>query len=174
MLLADLIKSISSLPSDDKRLKNLLLRNYLQFNLIYFTFVGLSGEIWWCVLRQERFVEKMNTTLNWLHSPFIYQTLSESLTVCKFFHMLTSSDLKRMLVPTLDIDLMWHTINYGIMVISKIVWNHRVIRGLIMMILLMKINWTMVMNTPVKCIASYSNRNIQFAIVILVLCDAGC
>ena len=37
MLLADLIKSISSLPSDDKRLKNLLLRNYLQFNLIYFT-----------------------------------------------------------------------------------------------------------------------------------------
>ncbi len=37
MLLADLIKSISSLPSDDKRLKNPLLRNYLQFNLIYLT-----------------------------------------------------------------------------------------------------------------------------------------
>ena len=40
MLLADLIKSISSLPSDDKRLKNLLLRNYLQFNLIYLTVRG--------------------------------------------------------------------------------------------------------------------------------------
>ena len=120
MLLADLIKSISSLPSDDKRLKNLLLRNYLQFNLIYLTVqsgIEIVDDLVGCVLRQERFVEKMNTTLNWLHSPFIYQTLSESLTrYGNFFHMLTSSDLKRMLVPTLDIDLMWHTHqlwNYG-------------------------------------------------------------
>ncbi|KAL1581447.1 hypothetical protein V4U94_001183 [Candida albicans] len=120
MSLADLIKSISSLPSDDKRLKNLLLRNYLQFNLIYLTVqsgIEIVDDLVGCVLRQERFVEKMNTTLNWLRSPFIYQTLSESANrYVNFFHMLTSSDLKRMLVPTLDIDLMWHTHqlwNYG-------------------------------------------------------------
>ena len=120
MLLVNLIKLVSSLPDEEKRLKNLLLRSYLQFNLIYFTVRGgieIGEDLVGCVLRQERFVEKMNTTLNWLRSPFIYQTLSESLTrYGNFFHMLTSSDLKQMLVPTLDIDLMWHTHqlwNYG-------------------------------------------------------------
>ncbi|KHC82547.1 hypothetical protein MGS_01403, partial [Candida albicans P78042] len=120
MSLVNLIKSVSSLPDEEKRLKNLLLRSYLQFNLIYFTVRGgikIGEDLVGCVLRQERFVEKMNTTLNWLHSPFIYQTLSESSNrYVNFFHMLTSSDLKQMLVPTLDIDLMWHTHqlwNYG-------------------------------------------------------------
>ena len=64
--------------------------------------------------------------------------------------MLTSSDLKRMLVPTLDIDLMWHTHqlwNYGYF---KDCLESPCHTGLIMMILSMKINWTMVMNTPVN------------------------
>ena len=56
MLLADLIKSISSLPSDDKRLKNLLLRNYLQFNLIYFTVqrgIEIGEDLVGCVLDKK-------------------------------------------------------------------------------------------------------------------------
>ena len=40
MLLVNLIKLVSSLPDEEKRLKNLLLRSYLQFNLIYFTVRG--------------------------------------------------------------------------------------------------------------------------------------
>ena len=83
----------------------------------------------------------MNTTVNWLHSPFIYQTLSESSNrYVNFFHMLTSSDLKQMLVPTLDIDLMWHTHqlwNYGYF---KDCLESPCHTGLTMMILSMKIN----------------------------------
>ena len=52
---------VSSLPDEEKRLKNLLLRNYLQFNLIYFTVqrgIEIVDDLVGCVLRQERFVEK--------------------------------------------------------------------------------------------------------------------
>ena len=143
MLLADLIKSISSLPSDDKRLKNLLLRNYLQFNLIYLTVqsgIEIVDDLVGCVLRQERFVEnEYNAQLATftIHLSNIIRICKQ---VCKFFHMLTSSDLKRMLVPTLDIDLMWHTHqlwNYGYF---KDCLESPCHTGLIMMILLMKIN----------------------------------
>ena len=61
MLLVNLIKLVSSLPDEEKRLKNLLLRSYLQFNLIYFTVRGgieIGEDLVGCVLRQERFVEK--------------------------------------------------------------------------------------------------------------------
>ena len=86
--------------------------------------------------------------------------------------MLTSSDLKRMLVPTLDIDLMWHTHQ---------LWNYGYFKDCLESPCHTRIDHDDTVDenklddgyeyTP-KCIASYSNRNIQFAIVILVLCDA--
>ena len=36
------------------------------------------GRFGWCVLRQERFLEKINK-MDWLHSPLIHESLLESL-----------------------------------------------------------------------------------------------
>ncbi|KAK6457359.1 uncharacterized protein RJT20DRAFT_150143 [Scheffersomyces xylosifermentans] len=62
-----------------------------------------------CVLRQGRFVEKI-TEIDWLHSPALKEGVAESIIrYSRFFKMLTLYDNQRMLVPTLDIDLVWHT-----------------------------------------------------------------
>ena len=52
---------VSSLPDEEKRLKNLLLRNYLQFNLIYLTVqsgIEIVDDLVGCVLRQEGLLKK--------------------------------------------------------------------------------------------------------------------
>ena len=48
--------------------------------------------------------------LDWLHSPLVFKSLQEAvLRYSRFFEMLTDANLRQMLVPTLDIDLAWHT-----------------------------------------------------------------
>lgn len=61
-----------------------------------------------CVIRQERFVVKMNE-VDWLHSPTIKESLVESRLRYSRFFILASDLLGGMLVPTMDIDLIWHT-----------------------------------------------------------------
>ncbi|CAI5755600.1 unnamed protein product [Candida verbasci] len=84
---------------------------YSQFNLVSLTVqnsLEIGEDLVGCILRQERFVEKMNN-FNWLHSPFIIEGMNESLNRYKnYFELLTDFN-HRMLVPTLDIDLIWHT-----------------------------------------------------------------
>ncbi|KAL6450124.1 GRDP1 Glycine-rich domain-containing protein 1 [Candida maltosa Xu316] len=99
-------------PNDTKRCI-ILVRNYLQYNYISMTVengIQIGEDLVGCVLRQQRFVEKMNK-LDWLHSPVLRQTIEESLLrYGRFFEMLTEDRYHRqMLVPTLDIDLIWHT-----------------------------------------------------------------
>ncbi|KAK6457494.1 uncharacterized protein RJT20DRAFT_114352 [Scheffersomyces xylosifermentans] len=90
----------------------LILRLYFSMNLVYVTVpkgVAIWEDLVGCVLRQERFVEKMED-LNWLYNVNIRETLAEAtLRYSRFFKMLTVFYPGKVLVPTLDIDLIWHT-----------------------------------------------------------------
>lgn len=108
----DILKSLNAKHRRELVRQRILLRNYLQYNLISLTVRGgvqVGEDLVGCVLRQERFVEKMNK-LDWLHSPLVFKSLQEAvLRYSRFFEMLTDANLRQMLVPTLDIDLAWHT-----------------------------------------------------------------
>lgn len=60
------------------------------------------------VIRQGTFVEKMHG-IDWLHSPALYNTMSRLITRYHRFFQILSTDKTHMAVPTLDIDLAWHT-----------------------------------------------------------------
>ncbi|EPS41607.1 hypothetical protein H072_4491 [Dactylellina haptotyla CBS 200.50] len=61
------------------------------------------------VLRQGTFVSKMTNDLNWYHSPALRNTASRACVRYNRFISLMRSRAKKTLVPTLDIDLAWHT-----------------------------------------------------------------
>lgn len=92
--------------------KRVVLRNYTQMNLVHLTVKGgveVNDDLVGCVIRQERFWEKMNQ-IDWLRLPTVKTTLAEALIrYARFFMLLTSPENMGMLVPTLDIDLVWHT-----------------------------------------------------------------
>lgn len=94
------------------RIIKVILREYLQFNLIHLTVpnaISIGEDLVGCVLRQESFVKKMNA-INWLGSSTVLENLNTArVRYQRFFLMLTDAKLKKMLVPTLDIDLIWHT-----------------------------------------------------------------
>lgn len=106
---------VSILPFYLYRPSMLILRNYLTMNLIHLT-IPHSFQVWedlvGCCLRQERFVEKMNN-FNWLNSPVMASGLSESIIRYSRFLSLENYRVypmyRAVLVPTLDIDLVWHT-----------------------------------------------------------------
>lgn len=59
------------------------------------------------VIRQGVFIEKMHN-IDWLHSPALYSTTQRLLMKYeRFVHIM--KDRKHMAVPTLDVDLAWHT-----------------------------------------------------------------
>ncbi|GJN86593.1 hypothetical protein PLIIFM63780_010174 [Purpureocillium lilacinum] len=60
------------------------------------------------VVRQESFVAKMHSQL-WLRSPALEGTLQRAVERYEVFLELFALHPKQMLVPTLDIDLAWHT-----------------------------------------------------------------
>lgn len=89
-----------------------LLRTYLMANPLHLTVDKLFA-IWddlvGAVLRQERFTDKM-LQLDWLHNQLLKKTIAESIIrYLRYLNLLTRTDHQRMLVPTLDIDLIWHT-----------------------------------------------------------------
>lgn len=94
------------------RFSLLVLRDYFELNPIYLTIPGtasisIQGDLVACVSRQERFIAKM-IEFKWLFSPFIGLTIDESIErYHNFFQLMRSSD--HPIVPTLDIDLVWHT-----------------------------------------------------------------
>lgn len=108
--LAQFIRARES-SSEGKKI-NLLLRNYVLMNPIHCTVPG-GFEIWedlvGCVLRQHRFTTAMNH-IDWLHLPFIREGMKELIVrYARFFSLLTKYEQQQVLVPTLDIDLVWHT-----------------------------------------------------------------
>lgn len=111
MPLAEFVTSLESLI--EHRKLNLLLRNYLLMNPIHCTVPGDKFEIWedlvGAVLRQERFTQAMSE-IDWLHKNQIRQGLKELvIRYSRFFSLLTRYEQLKILVPTLDIDLVWHT-----------------------------------------------------------------
>lgn len=123
--LSTIVMKLCETPRFGRILKN-LLRNYFEMNLIHTTVprhrskdpsayvdvVEISEDLVGCVLRQQRFVDKMNQ-LDLLHSPMIVAAMYESsIRYERFFEMLTMKQKSKdriIMVPTLDIDLFWHT-----------------------------------------------------------------
>lgn len=82
-------------------------------NLLYLTMpdrstLVITEDLVGCVLRQYRFVEKMNE-LDWLLSPVVDLSMREALVRYQRFMQLFQNHEGLPLVPTLDIDLIWHT-----------------------------------------------------------------
>ncbi|KAK4444485.1 hypothetical protein QBC34DRAFT_415016 [Podospora aff. communis PSN243] len=60
------------------------------------------------VLRQTSFIDKMNSHL-WIRSPSLESTLTRAISRYSSFLLLMRRNKGKMLVPTVDIDLVWHT-----------------------------------------------------------------
>ncbi|GFF86582.1 hypothetical protein IFM60648_07757 [Aspergillus lentulus] len=60
------------------------------------------------VIRQGTFVEKMDH-IDWLHSPTVMATMDRLIRKYHVFFHIMASNPRRMAVPTLDVDLAWHT-----------------------------------------------------------------
>ncbi|KAI9648029.1 hypothetical protein NHQ30_002657 [Ciborinia camelliae] len=65
-------------------------------------------ELGGAVIRQSIFVDKM-ASLDWLHSPAAQETMARLLTKYKRFIDIMRLHPKNVCVPTLDVDLAWHT-----------------------------------------------------------------
>ncbi|KAI5365237.1 Putative Glycine-rich domain-containing protein [Septoria linicola] len=60
------------------------------------------------VIRQGSFVEKMHN-IDWLHSPALPNTMDRLIWKYQNFMLIMAQNTTRMAVPTLDVDLAWHT-----------------------------------------------------------------
>ncbi|KAK9595731.1 hypothetical protein V6Z92_002226 [Aspergillus fumigatus] len=60
------------------------------------------------VIRQGTFVQKMDH-IDWLHSPTVMATMDRLIRKYHVFFYIMASNQLRMAVPTLDVDLAWHT-----------------------------------------------------------------
>lgn len=97
-----------------RRRLQIIGRNYPQFNLIYLTIpredtIQIHEDLVGCVVRQGRFVEAINDQ-DWYGSPTKGEAIAESiLRYLRFMSLLVRFGTTSTLVPTLDIDLVWHT-----------------------------------------------------------------
>lgn len=121
----EFIKKLWSVPKFSRIIKN-ILRHYLQMNLVHNsipanlnmysdgilnipTLVMITEDLVGCILRQQRFVEKMNK-INLLESPMLGNALMESsVRYDRYFQLMTMNKKNQIVVPTLDIDMFWHT-----------------------------------------------------------------
>lgn len=110
--LKDILSRVNSKNQKRRTTERLILERYMKFNLICFTIpnsINIGEDLVGCVLRQEKFVEKIND-LDWVNFPDIKELLVDVMAKYhRFFSIITAKSLKQMLVPTLDIDLIWHT-----------------------------------------------------------------
>ncbi|CAG8336042.1 unnamed protein product [Penicillium salamii] len=60
------------------------------------------------VVRQGTFVEKMDQ-IDWLHSPAVFETMDRIIKKYEVFFKIMLDNPNNMAVPTLDVDLAWHT-----------------------------------------------------------------
>lgn len=61
-----------------------------------------------CAIRQAKFIENMHR-LDWVHSPCVSATMEKAIVKYQRFIDLLGIRRSRMVVPTLDVDLAWHT-----------------------------------------------------------------
>lgn len=81
---------------------------FLQTNLVADGYEQTVVDIAAAVDRQYKFVEKMEQTL-WIRSPAVHGTLRRAISRYDKFVKLLKKYPDVMLVPTIDIDLVWHT-----------------------------------------------------------------
>ncbi|KAL5361897.1 hypothetical protein BJX96DRAFT_166243 [Aspergillus floccosus] len=60
------------------------------------------------VIRQGTFIQKMDD-IDWLHSPTVKETMLRLIQKYAVFFSIMATNPRRMAVPTLDVDLAWHT-----------------------------------------------------------------
>ncbi|EKV07871.1 hypothetical protein PDIG_62120 [Penicillium digitatum PHI26] len=60
------------------------------------------------VIRQGTFVDKMDQ-IDWLHSPTVFNTMDRLTKKYEVFFQIMIENPEKMAVPTLDVDLAWHT-----------------------------------------------------------------
>ncbi|KAF1979370.1 hypothetical protein BU23DRAFT_524073 [Bimuria novae-zelandiae CBS 107.79] len=60
------------------------------------------------VIRQASFVQKM-VKIDWLHSPSLFTTMQRSIVKYHRFMRIIAENFSKSAVPTLDVDLAWHT-----------------------------------------------------------------
>lgn len=60
------------------------------------------------VIRQSTFVKKMHD-IDWIHSPALASTMNRLIEKYSIFFKIMITNPKQMAVPTLDVDLAWHT-----------------------------------------------------------------
>lgn len=90
------------LPADSRiAVRKMMSRYWENFNLFA---LDLGG----AVMRQGTFVEKM-CKLDWLHSPSARDTMARLLTKYGRFMDIMKANPSQVAVPTLDVDLAWHT-----------------------------------------------------------------
>lgn len=94
-------KSSSLWPSEKKSFRRMMLRYW--DNLTPFA-IDLVG----AVIRQGSFVQKMDQ-IDWLHSPTIMSTMERLIGKYHVFLDIMVKNPQRMVVPTLDCDLAWHS-----------------------------------------------------------------
>ena len=132
--IADLIKDLLEV-SEVQKMTHFpaivrVLRGYLFHNLVHLTVnstaipvIEFHEDLVGCVLRQGRFVDKMNK-FNWISSNALYEIIRESRQrYMRFFQLMTL--VSSMLVPTLDIDLVWHTHQLRGNLYFKACWNSK-------------------------------------------------
>ncbi|RDH39457.1 hypothetical protein BDQ94DRAFT_165168 [Aspergillus welwitschiae] len=71
-------------------------------------FGPFSLDLLGAVIRQGKFIQQMDRT-NWFRSPTLQATISRSIKKYSVFFGIMADNPKQMAVPTLDVDLAWHT-----------------------------------------------------------------
>ncbi|KAL4873253.1 hypothetical protein BDV12DRAFT_182478 [Aspergillus spectabilis] len=94
--------SISSLYPDEKiAFRRMMSRYWDNSSPFALDLVG-------AVIRQGTFITKMDN-IDWLHSPALTETILRLIRKYAVFFQIMSTNPGRMAVPTLDVDLAWHT-----------------------------------------------------------------
>lgn len=105
------VRNINSKPAVGRggklnRQERLSVRKMMSRYWVSHTIFGM--ELGGAVIRQGEFVNKMRG-LDWLHSPAARNTMSRLLTKYARFMKIIAQNPSQVAVPTLDVDLAWHT-----------------------------------------------------------------
>ncbi|PYH92432.1 hypothetical protein BO71DRAFT_431877, partial [Aspergillus ellipticus CBS 707.79] len=92
---------IPLLPEEKVSYRRMLSHYWDNFSPFALDLVG-------AVIRQGTFIEKMDK-IDWLHSPTILPTMTRLIKKYQIFFQIITSNPSHMAVPTLDVDLAWHT-----------------------------------------------------------------
>ncbi|KAF2089653.1 hypothetical protein K490DRAFT_55237 [Saccharata proteae CBS 121410] len=88
-------------PPEKRALRRMMSRYWYNSSPFALDLVG-------AVIRQGTFIEKMHR-IDWLHSPSVRATMDRLITkYVRFFNIIAENPTK-LAVPTLDVDLAWHT-----------------------------------------------------------------